>query len=61
MRALAIRPDLRIGFMSGNPDKDLAGYGIKRGTCPFLEKPFSMEQLVQFVRDVLSTEVKAVA
>ena len=60
MRALAIRPDLRIGFMSGNPDKDLAGYGIKRGTSPFLLKPFSTEQLVQFVRDVLSTEVEAV-
>jgi DNA-binding NtrC family response regulator len=58
--ALTIRPDLRIGFISGNPDKDLAGYGIKRGTSPFLLKPFSTEQLVQFVRDVLSTEVTAV-
>ncbi len=60
MRALTIRPDLRIGLMSGNPDKDLAGYGIKRGACPFLLKPFSMEQLVQFVRDVLLAEVGAV-
>ena len=60
LRARTIRPDLRIGFMSGNPDKDLAGYGIKRGTSPFLLKPFSSEQLVQFVRDVLSTEIKAV-
>jgi FixJ family two-component response regulator len=60
IRALTIRPDLRIGFMSGDPDKDLAGYGIKRGPSPFLLKPFLMEQLVQFVRDVLSTEVMAV-
>jgi FixJ family two-component response regulator len=60
MRALTIRPDLRIGFMSGNPDKDLAGYDIQRGTCPFLLKPFSSEQLVQFIRDVLSEEVEAV-
>ncbi len=60
LRALTIRPDLRIGFISGNPDKDLAGYGIKRGTSPFLLKPFSMEQLVQFVRDVLAPEVEAV-
>jgi DNA-binding NtrC family response regulator len=56
MRALTIRPDLRIGLMSGNLDKDLSGYGIKRGTFPCLLKPFSMEQLVQFVRDVLSIE-----
>jgi two-component system cell cycle sensor histidine kinase/response regulator CckA len=60
LRALTIRPDLRIGLMSGNPDKDLAGYGIKRGTSPFLLKPFSTEQLVQFVRDVLSEEVEEV-
>ena len=59
LRALTICPDLRIGFMSGNPDKDLSGYGIKLGTFPFLLKPFSTEQLVQFVRDVLSTEVQA--
>jgi len=58
--ALTLRPDLRIGFMSGNPDKDLAGYGIKRGPSPFLLKPFSMEQLVQFVREVLSAELGAV-
>jgi CheY-like chemotaxis protein len=58
LRALTIRPDLRVGFMSGNPDKDLAGYGIKRGAYPFLLKPFSIEQLVQFVRDILSAEVK---
>lgn len=59
MRALVIRPDLHIAFMSGNPEKDLAGYGIKRGTYPFLLKPFSMEHLVQFVRDVLPTDGKA--
>lgn len=54
VRASMMRPDLRVAFMSGNPDRDLAAYGIKRGALPFLSKPFSMDGLVQFVKDALA-------
>jgi CheY-like chemotaxis protein len=53
MRALRIRKDLRIILMSGNIDKDLAEYGIRRGSLPFLPKPFEIEALVTLVRQVL--------
>ena len=39
VRATMLRKGLRIILMSGNPDKELAGHGIKRGTLPFLAKP----------------------
>ena len=57
VRASMMRPDLRVAFMSGNQERDLAAYGIKRGTLPFLSKPFSMERLVQFVKDALAKDI----
>jgi DNA-binding NtrC family response regulator len=54
MRALRIRKDLRIILMSGNIDQDLAGYGIRRGSLPFLCKPFEIQALVTLVRQVLN-------
>lgn len=57
MLASTMRPDLRVAFMSGNPDRDLAGYGIKRGTWPFLSKPFSIDALVQFVKDAMAKDI----
>jgi len=53
VRALRIRKDLRIILMSGNIDKDLAGYGIRQGSLPFLPKPFEVQALVTLVRQVL--------
>lgn len=53
IRALRIRKDLRIILMSGNIDKDLAGYGIRRGSLPFLSKPFEIQALVTLVRQAL--------
>jgi CheY-like chemotaxis protein len=53
VRALRIRKDLRIILMSGNIDKDLAGYGIPRGSLPFLPKPFELQALVTLVQQVL--------
>ena len=53
IRALCIRKDLRIILMSGNIDKDLAGYGIRLGSLPFLPKPFEIQALVTLVRQVL--------
>lgn len=53
MRAATMRQKLRIILMSGNPDKELASHGIKRGTLPFLQKPFEKAALIQLIRDVL--------
>lgn len=53
MRAATIRQGLRIILMSGNPDKELASHGIKRGALPFLQKPFERAALLQLIRDVL--------
>lgn len=52
-RAANIRNGLRIILMSGNPDKELASHGIKRGSLPFVQKPFVQDALVQLIRDVL--------
>jgi DNA-binding NtrC family response regulator len=52
-RAATIRKGLKIILMSGSLDKELASHGIKRGTLPFLQKPFEKAALIQLIRDVL--------
>ena len=54
VRASMIRNGLRIILMSGNPDKELANHGIKRGTLPFLAKPFERDRLIALVHNVLA-------
>lgn len=51
---LAQRKGIRVAFMSGYSDPELKGLGIARKTIPFLRKPFTGEQLVQTVREVLA-------
>jgi DNA-binding NtrC family response regulator len=53
-RAATIRKGLHVILMSGNPEKDLASHGIKRGMLPFLAKPFEQERLIHLVQDVLA-------
>ena len=55
VRALRMRKDLRVILMSGNVDQELAGYGIRRGTLPFLSKPFEQQALVALVQQTLQT------
>jgi DNA-binding NtrC family response regulator len=54
LRAATLREGLRVALMSGNPDQELASHGIKRGSLPFMKKPFSLPELVGFVREVLA-------
>src|SRR5207249_6472581 len=49
LRALRMRKDLRVILISGNIDKELAGYGIRKGALPFLLKPFEHHALVSLV------------
>ena len=53
VRAVRMRKDLRVILMSGNIEKDLAGYGIHRGDLPFLPKPIEQQALVALVRQTL--------
>lgn len=55
VRALKMRKDLRIVLISGNIEKDLTGYGIRRGTLPFLEKPIQPPALLNLVTQVLQS------
>ncbi|MEY4705278.1 MAG: hypothetical protein RL042_1483 [Nitrospirota bacterium] len=61
IRALRMRKDLRVILMSGNIDQDLAGYGIRRGTLPFLSKPFERQALVALVHQTLQAPPPSVA
>lgn len=54
VRATTIRSGLRVILMSGNPEKELASHGIKRGTLPFLAKPFERDRLITLVKNVLA-------
>ena len=52
-RLAALRPGLRVLFMSGYTDGALAQHGVLAEGVALLEKPFSGEKLVRAVRDQL--------
>jgi CheY-like chemotaxis protein len=52
-RALRMRADLRVILMSGNIEQELAAYGIRKGTLPFLAKPFNSSALMSMITTIL--------
>jgi PAS domain S-box-containing protein len=58
-RVAALRPDMRCLFMSGYTDDSVLKSGILDNHTPFLQKPFSMEALLQKVREVLGRAAAA--
>jgi FixJ family two-component response regulator len=48
-----MRTDLRVILMSGNIETELAAYGIRKGTLPFLAKPFAASALVSMITTAL--------
>ena len=50
---LAVRPDLKVLYMSGYTDNVIAHHGILERDVFFLEKPFSSQGLVHKVRQAL--------
>ncbi|MDN5941385.1 MAG: response regulator [Nitrospira sp.] len=53
VRALRIRNNLRVILMSGKIDQDLAGYGLHRGSVPYLSKPLEPQAVIALVHQTL--------
>ena len=51
------RPDLRVVFMSGYTEETLDVAGLQRHGDQFLPKPFSPDQLLQKVHEILKRPV----
>jgi PAS domain S-box-containing protein len=52
-RLRALRPELRVLFMSGYTDETIARHGLLDAGVAFLSKPLTLDALVRKVRDVL--------
>jgi DNA-binding response OmpR family regulator len=50
------RPDMRLLYMSGHSDGDVAGYGVLASGTLFLQKPFTVSALTARVREVLDNQ-----
>jgi CheY-like chemotaxis protein len=49
----ALKPQLRVLFLSGYTADDAAQHGVTEADFALLQKPFSIRALAQKVRDVL--------
>jgi CheY-like chemotaxis protein len=52
-RAAAVRPDMKVLFMSGYTDDVVVRHGVLDADIAFIQKPFTPAALTQKVRDVL--------
>jgi CheY-like chemotaxis protein len=52
-RLTSLRPELRVLYMSGYPDKAIAHPGVLEAGTSFLQKPFTLSALECKVRDLL--------
>jgi FixJ family two-component response regulator len=50
-----LRPEMRVLFMSGYSDNAISDDGILQRNVAFLQKPFTREELVQKVQEVLGS------
>ena len=55
-RAVALRPELRVLYMSGYADHSLAQHGILDTAIDFVQKPITREALLRKIREVLDRE-----
>lgn len=54
-RAVEMRPDVKVLFISGYTDDSLTQSGVMNPDAAFLEKPFTPDTLAQKVREVLDS------
>ena len=53
-KVAALRPDIKVLYMSGYTDNVIAKHGILEEGVNFLQKPFTIRELAQKVKSVLS-------
>jgi len=58
-RLVALRPDLRVLFMSGYPDESIFHHGVVQPGIHFIGKPFSPSDLTHAIRQMLDQEAQA--
>ena len=54
-RLALLHPEMRVFFMSGYPDNDLASYGVLKRSQTLIFKPFRPMDLIKRVREFLDT------
>jgi PAS domain S-box-containing protein len=55
-RVLAVRPDVRVLYMSGYTDDAIVQHGVLDPGHAFIQKPFTAENLLRRIREVLAAE-----
>ena len=53
-RVLALRPDIKVLYMSGYPDETIVHHGVLAPGVDFLQKPFTVDALARKLRAVLN-------
>jgi DNA-binding NarL/FixJ family response regulator len=52
-RVSALRPELKVLYMSGYTDDSILRHGVLESELAFLQKPFTPESLTTKVREVI--------
>jgi two-component system, cell cycle sensor histidine kinase and response regulator CckA len=58
---LKLRPDIRVLFMSGYSDEELARYDGSAGPLHLIQKPFALTVLMREIRALLDAPVESAA
>ncbi|MES2177667.1 MAG: ATP-binding protein [Gemmatimonadota bacterium] len=56
-RLSVLRPDIRVLYMSGYTDDDVMRRGVVSAKTEFLQKPFTPEELIRRIREVLDANI----
>jgi YesN/AraC family two-component response regulator len=57
-KVVALRPDIKVLYMSGYTDDSVVRHGVLAQEMPFIQKPFSPIALRNKIREVLGGENK---
>ena len=56
MRVQSVKPETKVVYMSGYTDDALAFHGFPQPNTGFIQKPFTQEELLRRVREVLDSD-----